>query len=152
MGELEIDKKYPVSEIRKLSTKYGEKIIVELEDASVISLPQRCVNRALDYLKLNDIIPLYFVYLGSKDTGDMRALYSGMQREGGARVCSLARMCQNFLIALDDEEGGYIMFPEIHTQILKYLLQICRILSDEKDIECKKRGCDILCELTDILA
>ncbi|GFX52526.1 uncharacterized protein TNCV_4325421 [Trichonephila clavipes] len=69
MSDLDIDKKYPISEIKRLSTKYGEKIIVELEDGSVISLPQRCVNRASDYLKLNDIIPLYFVYLGSKDTG-----------------------------------------------------------------------------------
>ncbi|GBO29387.1 hypothetical protein AVEN_218022-1 [Araneus ventricosus] len=68
MAELDINKKYPVSEIRQLTTKYGAKIIVELEDASVISLPQRCANRASDYLKLNDIIPLYFVYLGSKDT------------------------------------------------------------------------------------
>ncbi|GBO41192.1 hypothetical protein AVEN_68313-1 [Araneus ventricosus] len=62
MTELDINKKYPVSEIRQLSTKYGEKIIVELEDASAISLPQRCVNKASDYLKLNDIIPLYFVW------------------------------------------------------------------------------------------
>ncbi|GFX55747.1 hypothetical protein TNCV_3428181 [Trichonephila clavipes] len=41
MSDLDIDKKYPISEIKRLSTKYGEKIIVELEDGSVISLPQR---------------------------------------------------------------------------------------------------------------
>ncbi|GFY66231.1 uncharacterized protein TNIN_287761 [Trichonephila inaurata madagascariensis] len=69
MPELEIDKKYPIAEIRQLTTKYGEKIVVELEDGSVISLPQRCVKRASDYLKLNVIMPLHFVYLGSKDTG-----------------------------------------------------------------------------------
>ncbi|GFX48858.1 uncharacterized protein TNCV_902401 [Trichonephila clavipes] len=68
MSDLDIDK----NTLSLKSNDYQrnmEKIIVELEDGSVISLPQRCVNRASDYLKLNDIIPLYFVYLGSKDTG-----------------------------------------------------------------------------------
>ncbi|GFW69152.1 uncharacterized protein TNCV_1819061 [Trichonephila clavipes] len=93
MSDLDIDKKYPISEIKRLSTKYGEKIIVELEDGSVISLPQRCVNRASDYLKLNDIIPLYFVYLGSKDTEKFELREDLKSRRGLA--VSLEIICHN---------------------------------------------------------
>ncbi|GFY45591.1 uncharacterized protein TNIN_106261 [Trichonephila inaurata madagascariensis] len=121
----------------------------DFEDGSVISLPQRCVKRASDYLQLNVIIPLHFVYLGSKDTGDMKILYGG--RDGGVRICGLSKMCQKLLIALEEETNEYNTFPEIHTRILKYLIQMCHILRDEKNFECKKTGCDILCELTDRL-
>ena len=68
MSELNINEKYPVTEIKEINTKYGKKTIVHLPDC-VVSLPKRCDEKASDYLKLNDIKPLYFVYLGSKDVG-----------------------------------------------------------------------------------
>ena len=69
MNELNLNEKYPVSEIKQMTTKYGNKILVQLHDGSAICLPQRCDKMASDYLKLNDIKPLFFVYLGSKDVG-----------------------------------------------------------------------------------
>ncbi|GFS49826.1 hypothetical protein TNCV_4344761 [Trichonephila clavipes] len=69
MFDLDIDKKItPSLKSNDYQRNMVKKIIVELEDGSVISLPQRCVNRASDYLKLNVIISLHFVCLGSKDT------------------------------------------------------------------------------------
>ena len=68
MNELNIDEKYPISEIKQIATKYGEKLVVELEDGSSMFLPKRCEQKASDYMKLNDEPkPLYFVYLGTKD-------------------------------------------------------------------------------------
>lgn len=69
MSELNIDEKYPVMEIKQITTKYGQKVVVQLEDGYSICLPQRCEEKASEYLKLNEVEPLFFVYLGSKDVG-----------------------------------------------------------------------------------
>lgn len=69
MSELNIDEKYPVMEIKQITTKYGKKVVVELEDGFSICLPQRFDEKASEYLKLNDIGSLFFVYLGMKDVG-----------------------------------------------------------------------------------
>ncbi|GBM90915.1 hypothetical protein AVEN_46398-1 [Araneus ventricosus] len=68
MSDLNIDEKYPVSEIKSMKNKFGNTIVVKLDDCQV-SLPQRCGERASDCLKLNEIKPLFFVYSGAKDVG-----------------------------------------------------------------------------------
>ncbi|GFX11148.1 uncharacterized protein TNCV_4503601 [Trichonephila clavipes] len=124
MSDLDIDKKYPISEIKRLSTKYGEKIIVELEDGSVISLPQRCVNRASDYLKLNDIIPLYFVYLGSKDTGVQSHEFMWNKNSSTSLLQHGSEGVLSFRCKLDLELGNLLFFDgimnhEVYLNILK---------------------------------
>ena len=69
MHELNIGEKYPVSEIKQITTKYGNKLVVQLEDGSSLFLPQRCEKMTPGYLELNDIKPLFFVFLGTKDVG-----------------------------------------------------------------------------------
>ena len=72
MYELNIDEKYPVTEIKQITTRFGDKIVVQLHDC-LVSLPQRCEKVASDYLKLNEEKPLFFVYLGTKECGKKMA-------------------------------------------------------------------------------
>lgn len=69
MDELTVKEKYPVSVIEQITTKYGDRVAVQFDDGTTVCLPQRFGDKALDYLALNDIKPLFFVYLGSKDCG-----------------------------------------------------------------------------------
>ena len=69
MGDLETGQRYPVNDITQMTTKYGDKIVVQLDDG-LVCLPSRCDKMASEYLKLMDEQePLFLVYLGTKNVG-----------------------------------------------------------------------------------
>lgn len=76
---------------------------------------------------------------------DMRALYG----EANSRMCSLSRMCQKLLTAIEEETHND--YPEIYSLILKYINKMYEILHDEKNQKVRKMGYDILYKLNKLL-
>ena len=76
---------------------------------------------------------------------DIRALCSS----GGSRkILGLARMCQALLTAVEEETDECNKYPEIHSIILEYIIQMYQILHKEKNNKVRKMGYDILSKLS----
>ncbi|GFW64854.1 hypothetical protein TNCV_3067111 [Trichonephila clavipes] len=78
LNELEIDREYQVNEVKQISTKNGEKIIVELMDEEwkdfTVFLPERCNNKKfglteIEIKHLNKFSELKFLHKGTKECG-----------------------------------------------------------------------------------
>ncbi|GFX97088.1 hypothetical protein TNCV_1998201 [Trichonephila clavipes] len=71
LGDLEVCKKYLISDEKMVKTRYGEKVVVSLVDKGTekVFLPDR-FNKILtdDHLRLMTK-QCYFIYLGKKDIG-----------------------------------------------------------------------------------
>ncbi|KAJ3655769.1 hypothetical protein Zmor_014882 [Zophobas morio] len=69
--ELKIGEKYPICDVKKVKGKFGDCVLVELEEG-VIFLPKRMADNMSDDLIESihdDVLCLALVYHGTKDTG-----------------------------------------------------------------------------------
>lgn len=76
--DMEIGKKYPMCDIKKIKGKFGDCVIVEL-DEHVVFLPKRMSDNLTDEMietLSNEIITLALVYLGEKDTGKSKKAHT----------------------------------------------------------------------------
>ena len=74
LDALEIDRKYPISDVKKIKTRYGEKTVVSLEGTGSVFLPDR-FNKVMTDKYLSFMKKCHLIYRGKKDTGKAHPAY-----------------------------------------------------------------------------